>query len=250
MKILCDIGNTFTKILLVSKQVRYYKVKTSKFIPFVKKFSSSELFVSTVVDEVKNKLNKLRQKFKKIKIITCKDLSEFIKINYNIKNLGSDRILSAFFCKELFGGETLIISCGSAIVLDYINKKCEYVGGEIFPGVKMLTKVLYQTTSKLPLLKIKKISASKLIGKDTKECISAGIGNFCLSGMKNFVNNLKPKTIIVTGGDADLFFKDLVYKEKYKISNLVLLGIALWGYYKHILSEDEIKKVLNIKKIF
>jgi pantothenate kinase type III len=245
MKILCDVGNTYTKILIISERIRYFKIKTSKFLLFIEKFKTADIFVSTVVDEIKTEL---KQKFKKIKFFTYKDLSKFIKIKYDTKNLGTDRIISAFCCKELFGGEIVIVSCGSTIVLDYVNKNCEYVGGEIFPGIKMLTKVLYQSTSKLPL--VKKITTSKLIGKNTQECISAGIINFCASGIKNFINVLNPKTVVVTGGDANLFFKNLEHDNKYEINNLVLLGITLWGYYKNIFSKEEIKKILNFKKIF
>jgi len=248
MKILCDIGNTFTKILFISDKVKYCKIKTLKLLPFIKKFNFAEFYISTVVDEVKTKLNK---NFKKIKFITHKDVSEFIKIKYDTKNLGSDRIISAFCCKELFGGETLIISCGSTIVLDYINKKCEYVGGEIFPGIKMLITSLYESTSKLPL--VKKLSTNKLIGKNTKECISSGIINFCFSGIRNFVDFLKPKNVVITGGDGNIFFKKLNYRNKYKINNLVLLGIVIWGYYKGLIYESEVKKILSGKifsKIF
>jgi len=245
MKIFCDIGNTFTKIIFISDKVKYCKIKTSKLLPFIKKFNYAEFYVSTVVDEVKIELNK---NFKNVKYITYKDISEFIKIKYNTKNLGSDRIISAFCCKELFGKNTVIISCGSTIVLDYIDKKCEYVGGEIFPGIKMLVDVLFRSTSKLPI--VKKLSTQKLIGKNTQECISSGILNFCFSGIKNFVNSLKPKNVVITGGDADIFFKKINYKNKYKINNLVLLGIVIWGCYKGIIYKPDIEKIFKLKNIF
>lgn len=254
MKILCDVGNTFTTMLFIDNNVRLKKICTTKFPKFIKKYSYDEIYISCVVNEVEKEVYKY---VRSIRFIRSKDLGKYVKIKYNIKNIGVDRILNVFFVKEIFGGSSCIVSLGTAIVIDYINKKCEYVGGEIFPGLKILSKGLYNYTSKLPFVDLKdsKIGVPNdyinLIGNDTRDCIKKGIINFCFSGIKNFVDILKPKNLIITGGDGKKFFNIFDFGKKTKIifiKNLVILGIILWCYYKGSLSSEEFEK--SIDKIF
>lgn len=258
MKIICDIGNTNSKILIIGNQVRFVKLTTSKVLNFVKKYKDYTFFVSTVVNEIENEL---KQSCKSINVITYKDLQDSLPIKYDTTNLGSDRVLSAFAVKRIFGKNSLIVSFGTAIVLDYINRKGEYVGGEIFPGLKLLSDSLFYATSRLPLISKNIILKSKktLVGSNTRDCIISGILNFCSAGINNFIKELKPKNVILTGGDAYLFKKYISSNTKiYLIDNLVILGIVLYLLDRHIMDKFELYKIakkqyfgktLDIRKI-
>ncbi len=253
MKILCDIGNTFTTILFISKRsTKLKKVYTKKFIEYIIKYKNEEFYFSCVVNEVEEKIYK---NFKNIKFINNRDLLKYIQVEYNLKNIGSDRLLNSFFVKEIFGDKSCIISLGTAIVIDYIDEKYKYIGGEIFPGIKILTKGLYENTSKLPLININNLDIKipnnllNLVGKNTKDCIKKGIINFCFSGIKNFVKVLKPKNLIISGGDGKMFFNILKFDNTINvifIENLVILGVILWCYYEKILSQEEFYNSVDI----
>ncbi|MFN3550535.1 MAG: type III pantothenate kinase [Endomicrobiia bacterium] len=253
MKILCDIGNTSTTILFISKNLtKLKKVCTKKFLESIKSYKNEEFYLSCVVNEIEKKI---RKNFKNVKFIYYKDLLKYMEIKYNLKNIGSDRLLNAFFVKEIFGNKSCIISLGTAIVVDYIDKNCKYVGGEIFPGIRILAKGLYDYTSKLPFINANNLDVKipnsflNLVGNNTKDCIIKGIINFCFSGIKNFVEVLKPKNLIITGGDGEIFFNILKFDDinVVFIKNLVILGIVLWCYYEKILTQEEFDDV--VKKI-
>lgn len=244
MKVLCDIGNTNTKILIVDSKTKLVSVKTTKVVHFLKRYKDYHLYVSCVVDRVKDILKKY---CRYLEIISYKDIQPFLSIKYDTTNIGTDRLLSAFAVKRVFGTNILVVSFGTTIVLDYINSNGEYVGGEIFPGLKLLTRSLYCATSKLPFVKLKEIVESKplLIGNNTKECIIYGILNFCSSGINNFIQKLKPRKIILTGGDAKVFKKSIRGSKVLFIENLVLLGLAIFLYDRDIFNIDELRKTLK-----
>lgn len=249
MKVFCDIGNTYAKFLVIEKELMFKKVPKERCVEFLKRYSNCPVYISCVVEEIEKRIKK---NFANFYFVTPKDLNCF-KIKYNINQLGSDRAISAFAVKEMFGGNSLIISCGTAIVIDYINKKAEYVGGEIFPGISLLVESLYTSTSKLPKISISKLKVLKtksFIGSSTEDCIVKGILNFVISGIKNVINTLKPKAIVITGGNKDVIKKYIkaTNNNVYIVDQLVLLGLTLWAMKRNILNNTEISIISNLLK--
>lgn len=250
MKIFCDIGNTYAKILIVGKTLTIKRITKDKSIKLLRNYSKQDVYISCVVEEIEKKIKK---KFPNFYFVGYKDIKNYIKIKYSGAQLGSDRAISAFAVKEIFGNNSLVISCGTAIVIDYINQKGEYVGGEIFPGFSLLINSLYYSTSKLPKLKIADIKTLKIkdfIGRDTYECIAKGILNFTTSGIKNIISHLKPRFIVLTGGGKDLLRKYIDTKGTHTVDQLVLIGLIIWGIKEGILNEEEISAIYrNLKNL-
>ena len=230
------------------------KIETKKFDQFYKKYSTGKFFISCVVKEIEEKYFI----YKNIKFVTYKDLSRYLKIKYHIAEpefvLGTDRTLNMFAAKQFFGKDLVVISLGTCLVIDYLNKRCEYVGGEIFPGIRLIIKSLVDNTSQLNKAKFK--FNKNLIGKNTNDCIVKAINNFYFSGITNFIKTTKPKKIILTGGDCyllkEFFFKKGLSKI-FVIKNLVLLGISYLCYLKkHLMLKEwlKLKKYFEVDKYF
>ncbi|MCX7956985.1 MAG: type III pantothenate kinase [Endomicrobia bacterium] len=246
MKILCDVGNTNVKFIILTKNSYFFKkLPKEKFVFFIEKFKKEKhlyIYVCSVVEEINKKL---KEKFKNIIFIDVKILKKFISINYDIKKLGIDRLLSAYAAKKMFGNNLVIVSCGTTIFLDYINKNGAYMGGEIFPGIKLLLECLYLRTSKLPRIeKIKSYNYKELVGHNTYQCIQKGISNFVISGIKNFLETLSPQKVVVTGGDL-MFIVCAIkgcYNKKLRIvEDLALIGIIFFMIDYKMLEFKEIK---------
>lgn len=251
MNVFCDIGNTFTKLVMSTKnRLRYKLLHTEDFLKLVKKFANANYYISCVVTEIEKKLKKIT---KNVKFITHKDIEDLIKIKYDKQNIGVDRLLSTFAAKKLFGNNILVVSCGTAVVVDYVNEKGMFVGGEIFLGITPMLKSLSCYTSKLPLVTkqqlLHKCKTFDVVGNNTIDCIIKGVVNFYNSGIKNLIKIVKPRKVVFTGGDADFFIKFYKGKNIYMVKNLTLLGIILWCYTHHLVSEQELQK-LNKLKIF
>ncbi len=242
--IFADIGNTFVDYIVYDGDIKYNKIHTKNFKHLYKKYFNAQFFISCVV----NKIEKRYSKNKNIRFLSFKNITKYIKINYDIKNLGSDRILGIFAAKNFFKKNVVIISCGTCLTLDYLNKNGVYSGGEIFPGINLSLITLKNNASKLPLVKYKKLNI--ICGQDTESCILSGINNFYKQGILNFINYLNPNVVLISGGDRKKI-SSLIEKEKMKnkiflVKNIVICGIIVFCFKKNIISYQEFKKILKV----
>lgn len=134
-----------------------------------------------------------------------------IKLNYRTPHtLGTDRIALAVGALETYPeSNSLIISLGTCITMDILNNKAVYEGGIIAPGIHMRRKAMHTQTANLPLIDMKALENPPLIGKSTEESMASGIIhatqaeiNGLIQRFESIYNDL---TVILTGGDMDLF---------------------------------------------
>lgn len=128
------------------------------------------------------------------------------------QTLGLDRLAAAVGANDLFPGRNvLVIDAGTAITLDVVDAKGQFLGGNISPGIETRFKALHEFTGRLP--KGSKTDQWHAIGKTTEEAICAGVLNgviWELDGMINSMQNRFADLItVVTGGDAAFFDKKL-----------------------------------------
>ena len=154
------------------------------------------------------------------------------------ETLGKDRIAGATGGISLFpGNNILVIDAGTAITFDFINKKEEYIGGNISPGLSMRYRALHQFTNQLPLLQ--KEDDIGMLGENTKKAIIRGVQNGIVFEMNHYIENLSLEhenlKTILTGGDSNFFDNKLKYPI-FVESDLVLIGlnkILKYNIYAH-----------------
>ncbi len=97
-----------------------------------------------------------------------------IRVSYDrVQDVGPDRIADAVAVKDLYGCPAIIIDVGTALVLNAINKDCEYIGGAIAPGLKMSADSLYTNTAMLRRVEIE--APPTAIGRSTSAAIQSGL---------------------------------------------------------------------------
>ncbi|MCX6555162.1 MAG: type III pantothenate kinase [Candidatus Aminicenantes bacterium] len=87
--------------------------------------------------------------------------------------LGADRIADCLGALKIFPTPLIIIDSGTAITFDLINKKKEYCGGSILPGIGIAIRSLAENTAKLKNITFA-VPASP-VGTNTVDSIRAGI---------------------------------------------------------------------------
>ena len=247
MYILGDIGNTETKLCLVSKKNKILKkiIFLSKSINnkqlnnlFKKnkiKFNKIEkiLFCSVVpktFDVIKKFLSKkIKSKCFEVKNLNLKSL---IKIKVNYKEVGSDRITNAI---SLMNNKNnfIILDFGTATTFDVLVKNT-YYGGIIAPGVRLSLNTLSDKATLIPKIDLKKIN--KVIGNNTITAVRSGFFWGYAGLIDNILNLIKKETrksfkVIITGGFSNLFKnsiktkvshnEDITIKGLIKISKLI-----------------------------
>ena len=158
--------------------------------------------------------------------IVGKDIIVPMKIKYKIpEEVGQDRLVTAYAAREENTTPLLVIDFGTAVTFDLVNRKGEYEGGLIFPGLRLSLESLENNTALLPYIDVHPIRG--LIGKDTKGSMNKGIvlgyASLCEGIIKRFRKEFgKSLRVLATGGDSALIARyaegieevapDLVFK--------------------------------------
>ena len=228
MYILGDIGNTETKIFLVSLDNKITKkltfitkdinqIKLEKlFINFKIDFKKiNKILFCSVVPKSFNIIKKFLSKKTKIKCFEVKNLNlkSLIRIKANYKQVGSDRLTNAISLTNS-QNNFIILDFGTATTFDVLIKNT-YSGGIIAPGVKLSLNTLSDKATLIPKIDLKKIK--NVIGTDTISAVRSGFFWGYAGLIDNIIYLIKKETrksfkVIITGGFSDLFKKSIKTK--------------------------------------
>ncbi len=250
--ILIDVGNTnIVFAVSVNKKIKNIKrVDTYKKIKSINKIvsnivktylnlnylkNSKVAIISSVVPNLNSQIIKIL-KFYKIKVflLKSKDILPYLKIDYNLSEIGADRIANSLAVINCKIKNSIIIDFGTATTFEVI-KNSRFLGGLIFPGIELSKSTLIKKTS---LLKNTQIAKTKtVVAKTTKQSIQSGFYwgyIFAINGIIKKITKekkFKPR-IILTGGLAKIFKNDIILKPVIN-SNLTLEGLQVIGslYY-------------------
>ena len=228
MYILGDIGNSETKIFLVSKNNKIIKKITlsTRDINYNK---LNSLFINLVVDYKKVKkilfcsvvpksfiiIKKFLSKKTRLKCHEVKNLNlkSLIKIKANYKQVGSDRLTNAI---SLVNNKNnfIILDFGTATTFDVLIKNV-YSGGIIAPGVRLSLNTLSDKATLIPKIDLKQIK--NVIGNNTISAVRSGFFWGYAGLIDNIIYLIKKETrksfkVIITGGFSDLFKKSIKTK--------------------------------------
>ncbi len=150
---------------------------------------------------------------------------EILAVNYtDISQFGEDRFLNLLAARQSFKQNFCVISCGTAITLDFYTDK--HIGGMITLGLGTAKKLLAEKTG---LDNIQK--PTSLLGNDTATAIGSGLyfgyKNLIYSSIKKIENKQKLTfSLIFTGGDAGLLSEgDII------INELLFKGMKIYDDY-------------------
>jgi len=191
----------------------------------------SALIASSVVPQLNFTFQKMSEKYLGQATTFVDATFDFgLQIKYNPpSSLGIDRIVAAAGAMEKYGKPCIVCDFGTATTIDAVNSQGEFLGGIITTGINLLADALFQNTSKLPKVEIKK--PESIIGKTTVHSIQAGI-YFGYIGLVNaivekMIAELGEKpTVVATGGFAKIIAES---SEKIEIvdETLMLEGLRL-----------------------
>lgn len=143
--------------------------------------------------------------------------------------LGADLIVGAVAALDEYEKPLIIFDIGTATTVSVIDSSNTFIGGLIFPGIKISLEALSNKTSKLPHIDLTK--PNKIIGKNSTDSMNSGIINgnaSMIDGLIDRINNelKEPATVIVTGGLSDIIVPHCK-KRVLHDNNLLIKGLLL-----------------------
>lgn len=228
MNCIIDQGNTRTKIYFfeneeLQKSCAFFNDELKK----IQELIRNEHFDAGIYSSSSDLLEFIKPKDF---LILSNETPIPISLDYKTpKTLGTDRIALAVGANYLYPERNcLIISTGTCITIDLMDKNGIFQGGIISPGFDMRRKAMHNQTANLPLLEQLKRKEVSLIGKSTEESMESGVFNGMLAELNATIDRFKSiyndLTVIITGGDANLFEFHLK-NEIFAQQNLQAIGL-------------------------
>jgi len=91
----------------------------------------------------------------------------------NPREVGADRVVNAVAATERWGTPVVVVDFGTATTFDCVDRRGDYVGGAIAPGLAISAEALFQRTSKLPKVEVSR--PRRAIGTNTIASMQSGL---------------------------------------------------------------------------
>ncbi len=142
---------------------------------------------------------------------------------------GGDLIVGAVAALDQYKPPMLIIDMGTATTITAIDAKGNFLGGSIFPGVKISAEALSGKTAQLPAISLE--VPQRVIGRNTVDCIRSGLMMGTAAMLDGMIQRMEEElgtatTVIATGGIAR-FVIPLCRREIIYDKDLLLRGLGL-----------------------
>ncbi len=219
MNLIFDIGNSSTKMAVYKGHKKITSFRTKEFTCEMLQEEMSQYNIKkAIVCSVRNFpdyiYDLLTVNIPYVHVLSHKTKLPF-SVDYDTPDtLGADRLAAIAGAYSLFPGKrVLVIDAGSAITIDFLNRK-KFAGGNISPGLAMRFKALHKFTGRLPLItKAKKITSP---AKNTEDAVTAGVINGIVYEINEYIRTFEKKypgiKVIFTGGDGEFLMKSAEHK--------------------------------------
>jgi type III pantothenate kinase len=206
--LIIDIGNSLMKLFVIDDVRILYRTIFEKISDLEKIFG--------IFPEIKNGIYSASGKIPdNLDTFLSEKLDRLIYFNsetpipvnnmyHSPETLGSDRLAAAIGVNYFFPDTNVIIfDFGTAITIDFVDCKNNFLGGNISPGLSVRFKSLNYYTNSLPLVSIPEKIVE--IGTTTNEAIEAGVVCGIIGELMSYIDKYRGHKIIFTGGDSFYF---------------------------------------------
>lgn len=221
MILLLDIGNTHTHLGLANGQrvLRQTDIPTSRWsdgtaLPLVSRFAGrAQIEGAALCSVVPRATPRAAAAVRKLFRVTPVELTartvRGVGIDYpKPATIGPDRLANAVAARHRFGAPVVVVDFGTAVTFDVVDRRGNYVGGIIAPGLAAMTDYLHEKTALLPRIRIREVHA--VIGKNTEQAMLIGAVHGYRGLIRELARELKqalkcPRLpVVATGGYARL----------------------------------------------
>lgn len=194
------------------------------------------IFISSVVASVNNKIKSYLSGIWKAEAIFIKSSPLPFTNQYGAGDAtGVDRLCNIAGALNTVSSPFVIADIGTAVNLEVVDNRGNFIGGNIFPGIRLQSQSLFKNTDALPAIHFE--NQPNPIGRNTEEAIQSGICLGIAGSIEKLFHYFRTQKIcstanlILTGGDATIIspFLDVPHTIS---PYLTLTGIYHLGIYQ------------------
>ncbi|MCD4699649.1 MAG: type III pantothenate kinase [Phycisphaerae bacterium] len=236
----CDVGNSRISLgCVVDEQVSHiHRILPDDFVSLGDVLeevwrqcpSPALIAASSVQPEYLSALESAARQIEQKVLVVGRDLPLPIETDLpEPERIGTDRLCSAAMACHHLGGPCVVADFGTAITIDCVNSDGVFLGGAIFPGLRLSAESLGRGTSALPV--VKPVKPDWVFGADTRQAIIGGIVFGARGALRELVESYATELgvwpeVVLTGGDAELIGSDCDIVSAI-VPDLCLLGVGL-----------------------
>ena len=141
--------------------------------------------------------------------------------------LGADRWAALVAAREMVNGDVVVVDCGTAVTLDWLDARGEHRGGVIFPGLALQRASLRAGTGGIHEVDG---DAESCLARSTADGVAAGTAFATIGAIERILGEFNKHlkggnvTVLITGGNAEFIAPRLPLPKKL-VPDLVLLGL-------------------------
>jgi len=161
--------------------------------------------ISSVVPQITNVVrDSCTQVFGKPAVVLGPGLKTGLNIMLdNPAEMGADRVADAVAASNLYPLPVVIVDMGTATTISVVDAEKRFIGGAIYPGVRISLDALTERASQLGGISLEKPRSP--IGRNTIECMRSGILYGSASVVDGLVEHFEEAlgqkvTVVATGG--------------------------------------------------
>ena len=143
---------------------------------------------------------------------------------------GGDLIVGAVAALAEYKPPLLVVDMGTATTMIALDSKGNFLGGSIFPGVKISAEALSGKTAQLPAISLE--APKKAIGRNTIDCMRSGVMMGTAAMLDGMIERMEEElgskaTVIATGGIAKFVIpmcrRSMIYDKDLLLKGLRIL---------------------------
>lgn len=143
------------------------------------------------------------------------------------EQLGVDRWVALIGARGLTSSAVCVVDCGTAVTVDALTASGEFLGGVVFPGIRLLRNSLVQGTHAIDETNGNDMN---YLARSTADGVAAGTIFGLTGAIERFINEFRQTLgaemqTVITGGDALLISSKLKVDTRH-VPDLVLKGLA------------------------
>jgi type III pantothenate kinase len=143
--------------------------------------------------------------------------------------VGADRIVKAVAAVATYGAPAIVVDFGTATTFDCVNRRAEFIGGAIAPGITTSADALINRTARL--YRVELVRPKEAIGRNTVTNIQSGVIYGYAGLVDGLVERMKMEmdgrpSVVATGGHAPLM-ADVAASIQHVDLDLGLQGLRL-----------------------
>ena len=191
----------------------------------------TDCIISSVVPPVFNSVKTgVIKVIKKQPMVVGPGLKTGLNIQVDVPSqVGSDRIVIAVAALATYKAPLILMDLGTATTIEVVEPDNVYMGGVIFPGVKISLDALTSRAAQLPGISLDK--PKNVVGKNTVDCMRSGMMYGTAAMIDGLVERIEDElghscTLIATGGMAK-FIAPLCKRDIILEKDLLLTGLNL-----------------------